>query len=146
MPDQHNIEDIRHSRSFRLLFQLLVACGVSFVVYCLVIGRYPENRWIPTTAKFITDNKAPGERSDEEKHHYAAMGKLLFAEYCVVCHGANARGLIGPDLSRKDFTYGKSVEALTETITKGRPGGMPAFGNQLGQEQIRQLVQFILSL
>lgn len=85
-------------------------------------------------------------RFSSHKEEYCALEKKVFAERCVSCHGADARGLIGPDLTRKDFTYGKTEAALIKTITMGRPGGMPAFGDNLSREQIKCLVQFILSL
>lgn len=81
-----------------------------------------------------------------QKEEYCALGKKVFAERCVSCHGADARGLIGPDLTRKDFTYGKTEATLIKTITMGRPGGMPAFADNLSREQIKCLAQFLLSL
>ena len=74
------------------------------------------------------------------------LGKKTFAEHCAVCHGDDARGMIGPDLTRRDFKYGKSKASLTETISNGRPGGMPAFGNRISREKIEWLAQYILSL
>lgn len=84
--------------------------------------------------------------SKKQKAEYLTLGKNVFAERCAACHGVDARGLIGADLTRKDFKYGKTRAALTETISKGRPGGMPAFGMNLSNEKIEGLIQFILSL
>ena len=90
--------------------------------------------------------KESGHLSEKQKEEYWTLGKNVFVERCVACHGVNARGLIGADLTRKDFKYGKTRAALTETISKGRPGGMPAFGNNLSREKIEGVVQYILSL
>ncbi len=73
-------------------------------------------------------------------------GEQLFAQHCAHCHGADARGQIGPDLTRKEFKYGKSAEELTESIAEGRPGGMPAFDSQLSKSQTADLAAYILSL
>ena len=87
-----------------------------------------------------------GHLSEKQKEEYRTLGKNVFVERCVACHGVDARGLIGADLTRKDFKYGKTRAALTDTISKGRPGGMPAFGNNLSREKIEGVVQYILSL
>jgi cytochrome c oxidase cbb3-type subunit 3 len=89
---------------------------------------------------------AAGERKEGKPEEYIAMGKAEFAARCASCHGADAKGGIGPDLTRREFTYGKDEKALVETIVGGRPGGMPAFGEQLSPAQIEGVVRFILSL
>ena len=120
----------------RILF--LTFFGVCcFVAYSFFIGYNSKNvgsdkRTVPAGVSDVAD--------------YRALGERLFHEHCAVCHGTDGRGLIGPDLTRKDFTYGKTEAALIKTISTGRPGGMPAFGNILSQEQIKWLSQFIHSL
>jgi cytochrome c oxidase cbb3-type subunit III len=85
----------------------------------------------------------PEKKSAEEQ---VAAGKQLFAQNCAACHGADATGGIGPDLTAKTFKFGRSRDAIATTIKGGRPGGMPAFGNQLSGEQIADLAAFIESL
>jgi cytochrome c oxidase cbb3-type subunit 3 len=115
---------------FRIVFFLLMGAAVVGGYY--LFGCQSE--------------KESGHLSEKQKEGYRTLGKNVFAERCAPCHGVDARGLIGADLTRKDFKYGKTRAALTETISKGRPGGMPAFGNNLSGEKIEGLIQFILSL
>jgi cytochrome c oxidase cbb3-type subunit 3 len=89
---------------------------------------------------------AAGAHPEGKKEDYIAMGKKEYAERCASCHGQDGKGGIGTDLTRKELKYGRSEAALTESISKGRPGGMPGFGNDLSHEKIEGLVQYILSL
>ena len=75
-----------------------------------------------------------------------AAGEKLFATNCAVCHGPEGKGGIGPDLTARDYKYGRAVEAITESIVTGRPGGMPGFGNQLSAQEITNLAGFVESL
>ena len=77
-----------------------------------------------------------------------AEGKKDFAERCASCHGADAKGGqgIGPDLTKKQFKYGRNLQEVTRSIVEGRPGGMPAFKNDLKTEKVQGLAQYVLSL
>jgi len=77
---------------------------------------------------------------------YVAAGKQLFGTLCVSCHGENAKGGVGPDLTVSKYKYGKSRLDITKTITEGRPGGMPSFSSQINAEQVESLVEFVLTL
>jgi len=72
-------------------------------------------------------------------------GKALFAKHCSGCHGPEGKGAFGPDLSG-DYHYGKSTEAVTESIAHGRPKNMPAFEKKLSHQEIEALADFILKL
>ncbi len=55
-------------------------------------------------------------------------GQRLYQWYnCVGCHGRGGGG-IGPPLMDQSWTYGGEPENIFETIVKGRPNGMPAWG------------------
>ena len=91
--------------------------------------------------------KAEAEETEQETlPGDPGAGKKLYAQHCAACHGADASGQIGPALDNEAYKYGKSPEALTESITNGRPGGMPSFGSQLSDVQIENLVAYIHSL
>lgn len=68
--------------------------------------------------------------------------KDLFAQQCGGCHvlaDAGTTGTTGPNL---DETQPGLDEAITQ-ITEGG-GGMPAFGGQLSEEQIRALAEYLV--
>ena len=127
-----------------ILFATLVLLATA------LIGNYFIRGWSPGQGfilKMQTGTvKAGARRLEVKRGDYVLLGKKTFAEHCAVCHGDDARGMIGPDLTRRDFKYGKSKASLTETISNGRPGGMPAFGNRISREKVEWLAQYILSL
>jgi cytochrome c oxidase cbb3-type subunit III len=74
-----------------------------------------------------------------------AEGKTEFATSCAACHMADASGGIGPNL-KVALKYGSSPDQLLESISKGRPNGMPPFQQQLGNDKILKLLAYIESL
>lgn len=78
-----------------------------------------------------------------------AEGSRLFGVYnCTGCH-ANGGGGIGPPLmkiSQADWIYGGAPANIFDTIIKGRPNGMPAWGSRIPEYQVWQLVTFIRSM
>ena len=79
----------------------------------------------------------------------AAAGKTAFETNCVACHGADGKGnpLMGaPNLTDDIWLYGGDSATLHETITNGRNGQMPAFGERLGPERVRLLAAYAIHL
>lgn len=76
-----------------------------------------------------------------------AVGQNLFNTYCIQCHGSDAKGNKGfPNLTDDDWLWGGTPEKINETITKGRMGVMPAWGPVLGEEGVKDVAQYVLSL
>ena len=78
----------------------------------------------------------------------AARGRSKFAA-CGACHGADGKGnpaLGAPDLTNKIWLYGGSVATVSETITRGRQGAMPAWEGILSEGEIHLLAAYVLSL
>ena len=69
-----------------------------------------------------------------------AQGKNIFGDNCARCHGADGKGIIGPNLQNQTD--------LAKVEGQVRSGGrtMPAFGGQLSAAQISAVAQFVLSL
>lgn len=77
----------------------------------------------------------------------APDAKAIFAAKCAMCHGADAKGGFGPDLTAAEYEYGKNREAIYQTIAEGRANNkMPAFAGQLKREEIYALADYLLSL
>jgi len=75
-----------------------------------------------------------------------SQGDVWFSSFnCVGCHGHGGGG-IGPALMDAHWIYGSRPEEIFTSIASGRPGGMPAFGSRLLEDQIWQLVAFVRSL
>ena len=75
-----------------------------------------------------------------------AAGKKRFNRSCFYCHGFEGEGGKGASLQRRpDLT----PEIIFKTISNGRVRGssvMPPWKNTLSEEEITQLVAYILSL
>ena len=84
-----------------------------------------------------------------------AAGKQAFVRYCANCHGLNAEGGPGndltppaPDLTGKTFKHGSSDGEIFSTIKNGvAPDfNMGAFGDQLKDEEVWNVVNYLRSL
>lgn len=74
-------------------------------------------------------------------------GKHLFLTYCSQCHGSDAGGAKGfPNLTDNDWLYGGDPETIKTTITNGRDGVMPAWGPVLGEQGVKEVANYVLSL
>jgi len=79
----------------------------------------------------------------------APTGYTLFHRACHTCHGNEGNGFgsrKGPSLKRPDYKYGRTREAVMESIRNGRPNGMPAVGHLYSQEDLEALTSYVLSL
>lgn len=74
------------------------------------------------------------------------VGKELFVKYCSSCHadGSVANPAIGvPDLSDDIWLHGGSIEEIQHTINYGLNNLMPAFDEQLSENEILALGAYI---
>ena len=74
-------------------------------------------------------------------------GERLFANYCSVCHGSDARGAKGfPNLRDGDWLYGGEPEQIKTSILQGRKGVMPPWQEALGDSGVVDVAEYTLSL
>jgi len=73
-------------------------------------------------------------------------GEKLFDERCADCHGSDAMGGAGPDLTDDKWLYGGSDADLFTTVSGGRKGGMPSWKGQLKDEEIWKVIAYVRSL
>jgi cytochrome c oxidase cbb3-type subunit 3 len=79
----------------------------------------------------------------------ALRGKAVFAANCVACHGADGKGgrqVGAPNLTDKIWLYGGDKATIVETITNGRAGVMPAWGQRLDPATVKMLAAYVHSL
>ena len=77
-----------------------------------------------------------------------SAGKSIFSDNCAPCHQAGGQGKLGlaPNLADDDWIYGGTFDKIHETITNGRHGYMPPFGEALDAEQIDDLANYVATL
>lgn len=75
------------------------------------------------------------------------MGQRMFANNCSLCHGATGSGAHGfPNLTDGDWLYGGAPDVIKQTIANGRTGAMPPWGTVLGEEGVRDVTSYVMSL
>ncbi|SQC68943.1 cbb3-type putative cytochrome c oxidase subunit III [Pseudomonas aeruginosa] len=74
------------------------------------------------------------------------MGGRLFASNCSICHGSDAKGAYGfPNLTDADWRWGGEPETIKTTIMAGRHAAMPAWGEVIGEEGVKNVAAFVLT-
>jgi cytochrome c oxidase cbb3-type subunit 3 len=86
---------------------------------------------------------------DAEPGADIAAGAKVFAETCVICHGADGKGkrdIGSPNLTDAVWLYGSSLPTILQTINNGRGGSMPSWGERLDPTTIKALTVYVHSL
>jgi PQQ-dependent dehydrogenase (methanol/ethanol family) len=74
-----------------------------------------------------------------------AAGRQLFQKSCTACHGENAKGGRGPDLTTGAYRWGRSDDAIARNILQGIPGTeMPGF--PVSNAEAQSIVAYLRSL
>ncbi|MEE4670353.1 cytochrome-c oxidase, cbb3-type subunit III [Pseudomonas alliivorans] len=75
------------------------------------------------------------------------MGARLFASNCSVCHGSDAKGAYGfPNLTDDNWRWGGDPQSIKTSILNGRHAVMPAWGDVLGEEGVRDVSAYVMTL
>ncbi|MBI4124012.1 MAG: cytochrome-c oxidase, cbb3-type subunit III [Betaproteobacteria bacterium] len=143
------------------LFYLTVIFSLIYLVLYPGLGSWPgtlgwtqvgqleqeiaraESRFGPTYEKFA----AMDVKELSADPQALAVGEKLFLNNCAQCHASDARGSRGfPSLADMDWLWGGSPEAIRTSITEGRVGTMPAWGEALGEQRVKDIAHYVLSL
>lgn len=102
-----------------------------------------DEKYTPLYDKYAaTDIKTLSQNEEAMR-----TGGRLFANNCAVCHGSDARGARGfPNLTDKDWLYGGEPATIKTTILGGRNGNMPAWQASLGDQGVKEVASYVLSL
>jgi len=177
MTQQHDIDGITENREqrppvyFTVLFYGLIIWAVAFCAFYLLSGwssssefqakmqahevKYqsaaptPTAKAPPTPPKTPEPAAAPAAVAAAPSTAAPVDAKALYAGKCAMCHGADAKGSFGPDLTAPadKYEYGKTRQAIFMSIEQGRGNGkMPGFAGQLKREEIYALADYLLLL
>jgi len=76
-----------------------------------------------------------------------AMGKAVFKTNCVTCHGQNAEGIAGPNLTDEYWLHGGHYNEIFKTIFNGvEQKGMPVWKKSLKPDDIRAVASYVYTL
>ena len=119
----------------RLILLLLALVLVVAVPAC---GGEEDESAEPETVEGTPTTETGGAAGEGN----AENGKSVFAEAgCGGCHTfepAGSTGTTGPSLDDANVSF----DAVVEQVTNGG-GGMPAFGDRLSEEEIRDVAAFV---
>lgn len=130
-------------RAAAVLALLLSACVLSA---CGESSSGELREWRPS------DHQLPEgmEESDPDPVTAADAGEALYTTHCATCHGRAGRGdgPGAPPMARvpsfaDPTVQARSDEELTQVITAGRGGFMPAFGDRLAAPGIAAIVRHL---
>jgi cytochrome c oxidase cbb3-type subunit III len=104
------------------------------------------------SVELVAAASASGKRPMAMDHTYErnawalSQGKRFYSWFnCNGCHGQGGGGM-GPALMDADWRYGSDLASVADSIARGRPSGMPAFGGKLTHDQLMQLAAYVRAL
>ena len=131
------------ARKLALLAALLLALGAVALAGCGGDDEAAEEQPAATTDEGTTTEEETTTEADGGTEGDAEAGAQLFADNgCGNCHtleAAGTTGTTGPNLDEVQ----PSFDAAVEQITNGG-GVMPAFGESLSDQQIRDLAAYVV--
>ncbi|MCB9759291.1 MAG: c-type cytochrome [Alphaproteobacteria bacterium] len=144
---------------------LLLAIVMISVVYVLFSDYRPEYRTAYTgpvrgfvAADVLAAEKAPaapahGEEGGTEGGSEgtakvaAADGAKIFQTNCVACHGADATGGVGPNLTDGEWLHGGTLADIKNTVTNGVPGtAMISWTPVVGEAGVAAVADYVHGL
>src|SRR5687768_6234150 len=97
-----------------------------FAIIRAVVRRFNKSRLVLTAAALLGwpglfAGQTPAKNPLEGKAESIQAGRVLFELRCAECHGGDATGGLGPDLTVLR-ALGATDETLFQTVRRGRPG------------------------
>jgi len=143
------------------LFYLTIAFGLAYLVLYPGLGswrgilgwtqvgefrqetRLAEKQYGPLYEKFAAMEVDALAKNPEA----LAVGQKLFLNHCAQCHASDGGGSRGfPNLTDRDWLYGGDAASIQASIANGRNGIMPPFGEALGEDKIKDVAHYVMSL
>lgn len=131
----------------------IVMMAFLMIIGCVSIWMIPNHLNAQSSSWTAPDEANQLENPLENSEKIISAGKQIFSQLCAVCHGKTGKGdgitasALNPkpaDLTSKGVQE-QSDGAIYWKIREGRPP-MPAFENQLSEQQVWAIVHYIRSL
>ena len=154
-------------KSIAMSYDRLFRCGAALAVHALTIqmaaagdvGDFksplddspitfelqPGEAETPVLKKF----KATGVNDYRRDADAIADGKILYTSNCIVCHGADGTGKMGPTLVGKDVVYKQVLTdpGMFAVIYGGASGAMQSFHRRgMKQDEMLRIIAYVRTL
>jgi len=93
--------------------------------------------------------KETGDNDYRGNAEAIAAGKALYEDNCIICHGADGKGKLGPTLVGDKLIYkqAKSDPGMFSIIYGGASGAMQSFANRgMKQDEMLKIVAYVRTL
>lgn len=135
---------------FTFYAAIVFAVGYWFWYQEFPVGQSPAQAYGAEVARRAASGGTVTDEMLEAVAHNdreVGLGRALFEQNCVTCHGQNAEGNIGPNLTDGRWIHGGSALQIHDTIRDGVSSkGMPNWGAPLGNAAVRRLAAYVVSL
>lgn len=136
---------------FNVTFAGTIVFAFVYLVYYTAVGWSSAGQYAVEVAQAQAAQKAVAASQPTTNPYRGnaaaiAEGKEVFTTICAACHKPDASGLVGPSLVDPYWKYGHTDADLFQTVTQGRPGGMPPWGPQLGSEKVWKVLAYLETL
>jgi cytochrome c oxidase cbb3-type subunit 3 len=143
------------------LFIITVAFGGIYLVLYPGLGSYEGTLKWSARAEHAAEATENARRLEVTLAPYASrdvrelsrdtiavdIGRNLFLNNCAACHGSDGGGAPGfPNLTDADWLWGDDPALVVQTISEGRNGVMPAWGELLGTGGVEDMLSYVFSL
>jgi len=160
---EHDFDGIRELNNtvppwFNALFYGSIVIAIIYLVNYHVIGSgnvmYDEYNTEVTKAQMIRNELIrTGAFINEENvtllrdNVSLENGKKTFTNNCIPCHGPDAGGTVGPNLTDDYWIHGAGIKNIFKTIKYGVPAkGMITWQTMLNPKQIQEVACYVISL
>jgi cytochrome c oxidase cbb3-type subunit III len=143
------------------LFIITVAFGGVYLALYPGLGTHKGSLGWSSSSEHAASARANAARIEKALAPYASrpvvelagdaaalnVGRNLFLNNCAACHGSDGGGAPGfPNLTDKDWLWGGAPDTVVATISNGRAGMMPAWGEVLGSRGVEDMLAYLYSL
>lgn len=82
-----------------------------------------------------------------QKDSWLKVGQVVFKTNCISCHGRNAEGKVGPNLTDEHYKNVVDLEGIARVISQGAANNaMPAWANRLHPNEIVLVSAYLATL
>lgn len=141
------------------LFYATIAFAGIYMIYYHFAGIGPSSRekyeqemkdaekavaaYLSTQANLVDETNVTALTEDAD----LAVGKTIWSEKCVACHGALGEGGIGPNMTDAYWLHGGRIQDIFKVVKYGvLEKGMQAWKEQLTASEMQKVSSYILSL